>query len=61
MDELHPMSFQCIQIVQDQSTIYIGLWLNERKVKQTLGINWILDTGDNVCELDILVFTNAYK
>ena len=57
--------FQChlsaIIIVQDQSTVYIGLWLNERKAKQTLGINLILGMNDNVGKLDILIFTSAYR
>ena len=48
-------------IVQDQFTVYIRLRLNERKDKQTLGINWILGMNDNFSKLDILVFTSAYK
>ena len=53
--------FSTFIIVQDQSIVYIGLRLNERKAKQTLGINWILGMNDNVGKLDILVFTSAYK
>ena len=34
--------------MQDQTTVYIGLWLNERKAKQTFGVNWILGVNDNM-------------
>ena len=35
--------------------------MNERKAKQTLGINWVLGMNDDIGEFDILVLTSAYK
>ena len=61
MDEFHPMSFQSNHNRARSDHIYFGLWLNERKAKQTFGINWIPGMNDDVSELDILAFASTNK
>ena len=61
MDEFHQISSQYIHNHVRSIHIYIGLWLNGRKAKQTLWINWILGMDDDIGELDILVFPSVYK
>ena len=60
MDEFHPMSFQCIHN-RARSIHSLHLRLNERKAKQTLGINKVHGMNDNVGKFDILIFASAYK